>query len=277
MSVAVHTAVPTTGEVVAKPGAKLFDLVSPGEYAAGHVFFEAPPGTHLPPDTSYVMVWRYVRGTTHRLQRTLSSGEDSGAATGSSIAGAFNLGADLDSLSQDANSNSLEIAVYTETNTKSPFATDDTEPETEGPFVPYTFGDGYKVTCSAPPAEHCPTYDTVAGADRVHLSTTMTVGRAQVIRSLGTITVTGFFSRHGHSCVKGIHLSWNNVLDQHPRQGTDCHRFIHTRLPQPHDIPGIPKHIPPGARTGARWTEIPPQRGLPRRRPFQEHHRVHMG
>ena len=32
------------------------NLVSPTEYAAGHSFFEAPPGTYLEASTSYVMV-----------------------------------------------------------------------------------------------------------------------------------------------------------------------------------------------------------------------------
>ena len=190
VSVAVHE------DARSRPGRKLFDLVSPTDFAPGHNFFEAPPGTHLAPETNYVMVWRYVRGTTHRLQRTASNGEDSGAATGSSIGDVFYLGADLDSLSPHTNDiitgNSLEIAVYTETNTKSPFATDDTEPETEGPFVPFTFGDGYTVTCSAPPAEHCPTYDTIAGGDRSFLSTTMTVGRSQATVSGNTVTIIGF-------------------------------------------------------------------------------------
>ena len=184
-----------------RPGKKLFDLVSPGEFAAGHNFFEAPPGTHLAPDTSYVMVWKYVRGTTHRLQRTSSNGEDSGAATGSSIGDVFYLGADLDSLSPHTNDivtgNSLEIAVYTETNTKSPFATDDTEPETEGPFVPFTFGDGYTVTCSAPPAEHCPTYDSYAGGDHTLLSATMTVGTFDATVSGNTVTTIGYSADTG--------------------------------------------------------------------------------
>ena len=184
-----------------KPGDKLFDLVSPGEFAPGHSFFEAPPGTHLAPETFYVMVWRYVRGTTHRLQQTESDaedGEDVGEATAPYIEDAFYLGADLVSLSEDLGGNSLEIAVYTEVNTKSPFATDDTEPEPEGPFVPYTFGDGYKVTCSAPPAEHCPTYDSFAGGDRTLLSTTMTVGRSHQTGGLGTvIPVFGYSSETG--------------------------------------------------------------------------------
>ena len=73
VSVAVHA------DSSGKPGAKLFDLVSPTEFAAGHSFFEAPPGAVLAPNTSYVLVWRYNRGTWHRLQKTSSNGEDSGA------------------------------------------------------------------------------------------------------------------------------------------------------------------------------------------------------
>ena len=64
VSVAVHA--DSNGE----PGAKLFDLVDPGEFGTGHSFFEAPPGTNLSPNTSYVMVWSYISGTWHRLQRT---------------------------------------------------------------------------------------------------------------------------------------------------------------------------------------------------------------
>ena len=75
VSVSVHA-----GDRDGKPGRKLFELVSPGEYAAGHVFFEAPQGTHLAPDTHVVLVWRHLRGTEHRLHRTTDDGEDSGAA-----------------------------------------------------------------------------------------------------------------------------------------------------------------------------------------------------
>ena len=89
VSVAVHA------DSSGKPGAKLFDLVSPTEFAAGHSFFEAPPGTVLAPNTSYVLVWSYLRGTWHRLQKTSSNGEDSGARTGASIANGLNRGADL--------------------------------------------------------------------------------------------------------------------------------------------------------------------------------------
>ena len=106
VSVAVHA------DSNGKPGAKLFDLVSPTEFGAGHSFFEAPPGTLLTPNTSYVMVWRYNDGTWHRLQQTSSDGEDSGALTGFSIANVFYRGADLDNLSANSGSNALEIAVY---------------------------------------------------------------------------------------------------------------------------------------------------------------------
>ena len=168
-----------------KPGRKLFDLVSPTDFSAGHVFFEAPQGTHLAPSTNVVLVWRYNRGALHRLHRTTDDGEDSGNATGSVIANSYYLGADVNNLTEDSNGNALQIAVYTEANTEFPFATvvPEPEPETEGPFVPYTFGDGYKVTCSAPPAEHCPTYDSYAGGRRTLLSTTMTVAQNPLIET----------------------------------------------------------------------------------------------
>ena len=98
------------------------------------------------------------------------------------IANSYYLGADVNNLTEDSNSNALQIAVYTEANTEAPFTIVVPEPETEdteteGPFVPYQ-ADGYIVRCSAPPAEHCPTYDSVAGGDRTTLlSATMTVAR----------------------------------------------------------------------------------------------------
>ena len=104
-----------------KPGAKLFDLIHPTDLGAGHRFFEAPPGTYLSPDTSYVMVWRYNRGTRHRLQQTLGNGEDSGKLAGSSIANAFYGGFALAHMAVDGNGNALELAVYTEVNTRAPF------------------------------------------------------------------------------------------------------------------------------------------------------------
>ena len=104
-----------------KPGAKLFDLIHPTDLGAGHRFFEAPPGTNLLPDTSYVMVWRYNRGTRHRLQQTLGNGEDSGKLAGSSLANAFYGGFALAHMAVDGNGNALELAVYTEVNTRAPF------------------------------------------------------------------------------------------------------------------------------------------------------------
>ena len=114
VSVAVHAG--SGGE----PGAKLFDLVSPTEYGAGHSFFEAPAGTYLDPSADYVLVWTYNQGAWHRLQRTSSNGEDSGARTGAGIADAYYLGADLDSLAVDPGGNALELAVYTEVLTEAP-------------------------------------------------------------------------------------------------------------------------------------------------------------
>ena len=107
VSVAVHA------DSSGKPGAKLFDLISPSEFAPGHSFFEAPPGTTLAAETSYVLVWRYLRGAGHRLQATLGNSEDSGALTGFSIADAANWGPDLAGQVVDATGNALEIAVYT--------------------------------------------------------------------------------------------------------------------------------------------------------------------
>ena len=115
VSVAVHA------DSNGKPGEKLFDLVSPTEYGEGHSFFEAPPGTNLEADTAYVLVWRHLGGTWHRLRRTGSDGEDSGALEGSSIANALYVGADLSSLSADSGGRSLEIRVYSEALKKAPF------------------------------------------------------------------------------------------------------------------------------------------------------------
>ena len=110
VSVAVHA------DSNGKPGAKLFDLVSPTEFGAGHSFFEAPPGTNLAPDTSYVMVWRYNDGAWHRLQRTSSDNADSGSFSGSGLASAYFKGADINNLTPDTGTQSLEIAVYAEDN-----------------------------------------------------------------------------------------------------------------------------------------------------------------
>ena len=110
VSVAVHA------DSGGKPGAKLFDLVSPDGYAAGDIsFFEAPPGTTLAPDTSYVMVWTYRNGEEHRLQRTLGDGEDRlGTLSGFTLADAFYHGADLNNLTESSDDHALEIAVYGE-------------------------------------------------------------------------------------------------------------------------------------------------------------------
>ena len=97
-----------------QPGAKLFDLRSPTEYAAGVSFFEAPPGTYLDPSTAYVLVWRHAGGTTQRLRKTQVDAEDAGARTGAVIANEFYRGADLSSLSAAQFGDALEIAVYTE-------------------------------------------------------------------------------------------------------------------------------------------------------------------
>ena len=110
VSVAVYS------ESNGKPGAKLFDLVSPTNFGAGHSFFEAPAGTTLAADTSYVLVWRYNDSVFHRLQATLGDNEDSGALTGFSIADAFYQGADLSSLGMTSAGHALEIAVYGEAN-----------------------------------------------------------------------------------------------------------------------------------------------------------------
>ena len=95
------------------PGAKLFDLLSPTEYASGHSFFEAPRGARLDASTSYVLVWRHNSGANHRLVKTTGNSEDSGAEPGASIADAFRLGADVATLTEDSSGNALEITVYT--------------------------------------------------------------------------------------------------------------------------------------------------------------------
>ena len=59
-----------------------------------------------------MLVWTYNAGASHRLRRTASNGEDSGALTGFSIADTYYLGADLDNLAAPSHTNSLEIAVY---------------------------------------------------------------------------------------------------------------------------------------------------------------------
>ena len=94
------------------PGEKLFELISPDVYAAGHSFFEAPPDTVLSPDTDYVLVWRHLGGTAHRLRATSSADQDAGGLLGFSLADHAYLGADLSSLA--INAKALEIAVYGE-------------------------------------------------------------------------------------------------------------------------------------------------------------------
>ena len=170
VSVAVHA------DLYGKPGTKLVDLVSPTEYAAGHSFFEAPPGTNLEASTSYVLVWSHLGGTWHRLQKTASNNEDSGAQEGSSIADAFRRGADLDNLSVDSPGNALELAVYTEVNTETVVYI--MEPP-KVPFVPgVTGGGGAILRCSVPPSESCPTYeDDDLPAEITVWSATLTAGR----------------------------------------------------------------------------------------------------
>ena len=174
VSVAVHAS------LSGRPRAKLFDLVSPTEYAAGHSFFEAPPGTFLAPNTSYVLVWSHLGGTVHRLRKTASNNEDSGALTGASIANAFYRGADLRiRLSEDSGGNALEIAVYTEVNTETVVYITEEPDEPEVPFVPGV-SDGAILRCSVPPAERCPTYDdVVSGQGAEVFSATLTVGKGK--------------------------------------------------------------------------------------------------
>ena len=110
---AVSVSVSVHADSNGKPGTKLFDLVSPAEYAPGHSFFEAPAGTTLDPDTSYVVVWSHLGGTMHRLYRTTSNAEDAGGLPNFGISDSFYLGADVNNLTEDSNSNALRIAVYT--------------------------------------------------------------------------------------------------------------------------------------------------------------------
>ena len=116
VSVAVHL------DANGKPRAKLFDLVSPAEYGAGHSFFEAPPDTTLEPNTSYALVWHHKSGENHRLQINSSDNEDSGALTDFSIADAFYWGPSLARMSVDSNGKAMEIAVYGEAIEASPEA-----------------------------------------------------------------------------------------------------------------------------------------------------------
>ena len=87
VSVAVHA------DSSGQPGAKLVDLISPTEYAAGHSFFEAPPGTYLRGGTSYVLVWGHLGGTVHRLRKTSSDSEDLPALVATSASRTCSIGA----------------------------------------------------------------------------------------------------------------------------------------------------------------------------------------
>ena len=193
VSVAVHAS------LSGRPRAKLFDLVSPTEYAAGHSFFEAPPGTFLAPNTSYVLVWSHLGGASHRLRKTASNNEDSGALTGASIANAFYRGAAVgsQSLSEDSGGNALEIAVYTEVNTKTVvYITEPPPPPPPPPFIPGVTGDGI-IRCSIPPADYCPTYDDVVPAELTLLSTTMTVGTFHAVVRGNPVTIIGYSANTG--------------------------------------------------------------------------------
>ncbi len=128
-----------------RPGAKLYDLVSPGEFGPGHHFFEAPPGAILSPNTNYAVVWSYLGGSWHRLQKTSSTEEDSGALAGFSIGVRFLVGPRLDSLQRTAGENALEIAVYGEpvsaTTMVSNLGQSDDGYVTVGGLVPNILGD----------------------------------------------------------------------------------------------------------------------------------------
>ena len=212
VSVAVHA------DSNGQPGTKLVDLVSPTEFAAGHSFFEAPPGTNLEASTSYVMVWSYLGiFPWHRLQKTSSNSEDSGALTGASIANAFYRGADVGSLSEDSGGDALEIAVYTEVNTETVVYI---TPPPPPPFVPGVTGGGGAIQrCSVPPSESCPTYDDVE-EPTIYLSTTMTVGEStQVVLTIpfqlsgyrppgtGSLGTTEFTYRGTNYSVDLLHIT----------------------------------------------------------------------
>ena len=87
----------------------LYDLVSPDNFEPGYSFFKAPPGALLVRNLTYTVVWSHLGGTSHRLQKTSSNDEDSGALSGFSIGDAFRLGANFSSLTADANA--LEITL----------------------------------------------------------------------------------------------------------------------------------------------------------------------
>ena len=94
-------------------GDKLFDLVNPRKFEPGLSFFEAPQEAFLERDRTYAVVWSYLFGNPGtRLQQTSSDDEDSGAQSGFSIANALHVGANSGSLTEDADGNALEIALY---------------------------------------------------------------------------------------------------------------------------------------------------------------------
>ena len=221
VSVAVHAN--SSGQ----PGAKLVDLISPTEYAAGHSFFEAPPGTHLRGSTSYVLVWSHLGGTTHRLRKTSSDSEDVPALTAFSIANVFYRGADLDNLSANSGSNALEIAAYGEINRETAvYISPPPPPPPPPPFIPGVtgggpghFGGDAILRCSVPPAASCPTYDDVE-EPTIYLSTTMTVGEStQVVLTIpfqlsgyrppgtGSLGTTEFTYRGTNYSVDLLHIT----------------------------------------------------------------------
>ncbi len=199
VSVAVHA------DSSGKPGTKLVDLVSPGEYAAGHSFFETPPGTYLEGSTSYVLVWRHLGGTVHRLQRTSIDSEDPGALTAFSIADVFYRGADLDNLSANSGSNALAIAVYGEINRETVvYIMEPPPPPPPPPFIPGVtgggpghFGGDAILRCFTSPPDTCPTYDDVVPAEITLLSTTMTVGTFHTVVTGTSVTIIGYSPNTG--------------------------------------------------------------------------------
>ena len=194
VSVAVHAN--SNGQ----PGAKLVDLVSPTEYAAGHSFFEAPPGTYLRGSTSYVLVWSHLGGTVHRLRKTASNGEDAGALIAFSIANAFYRGAAVGSLSEHSGGDALEIAVYGEINRKTVvYIMEPPPPPPPPPFVPGVtgggpghFGGDAILRCFASPPDTCPSYDDVT--ESTLLSTTMKVGEHTITSGTLSEETAGYTS-----------------------------------------------------------------------------------
>ena len=221
VSVAVHA------NSSGKPGAKLVDLISPTEYAAGDSFFEAPPGSYLRGSTSYVLVWSHLGGATHRLRKTASNGEDAGALVAFSIANAFYRGADLGSLSEHSGGDALEIAAYGEINRETVvYISPPPPPPPPPPFIPGVtgggpghFGGDAILRCSVPPSASCPTYDDVE-EPTIYLSTTMTVGEStQVVLTIpfqlsgyrppgtGSLGTTEFTYRGTNYSVDLLHIT----------------------------------------------------------------------